>query len=376
MQNLKENKINGIISIYIFILFLSLVLPEGIASYSYWLPLIFASYSLYIYLSSKAILELFIIFALSSIIFIISPTNMSYGLLASLNVFLVLRLITLAKLEVTKKGFRLYYIVCIIYIFLNIVLSFIPSFYEDTEDQRFIGAFKSMNSTQTILLLMLVFCLEYFKTFKYSLSRKKILLLLIFILYLFFFNISKTRTNLFLLPYIMYNIYIYIEKKYIIVLSIISLIYITSINTDFIEKLLQAYRIGSDSSLETRQGLYDAMFVKLKENYYVFPSGFNQATEYSKLITNNSKFSAHNDFLRYWIEWGALFFVFIIVLIYRLKEFWKKNLNNILIILFYLACGLHNVLIAPHIIIPFFFILSLYYNKIKINRNNDFSNCF
>ncbi len=367
---IKESKLNFFIFLYSFLLLLSLLLDRGISDYGYLLPPIFASFSIFLYFSNKAIGELVVIFASFALVYIVAPTNLLFGILISLNVFLVLRLIDIAKMPIPSRILYNYYIICIIYICLNIVLSFSSYFYEDTESHRFIGAFKSINSTQSIILLMLIFCLEYIKSQNISITKRKTFIILFIFIYLYFLNISKTRTNLFLIPYIIYNICLYFNKKHIFVILILFILYITLINTLLIDKLFETYRIGSDSSLETRQNLYDAIFYKLKQNNYILPLGFNKATEYTQAITENSNFSAHNDFLRYWLEWGGLFFIFILLLFLRLKSFFKKNINNICILLFFISCGLHNILIAPHVLIPLFFILCLYNNKISKQEKN------
>ena len=64
-----------------------------------------------------------------------------------------------------------------------------------------------------------------------------------------------------------------------------------------------------------------------------------------------------NDFLNFIYNWGAIFYVFCLMVFVRLKRCVHLNAEFILILLAMASCALHNMMFAVYVWIPFTIIL-------------------
>ena len=222
---------------------------------------------------------------------------------------------------------------------------------EDNES-RYLGLFHRENQSASIFSMLSIAVWELEKKEK---QRIEILLLLI-IGFLGYMWVSGTRSLLFVLPYWGYQLYISRKTRTLSILIsvIVTIIYLPVFSEQISDKL----RLEEEASFNTRSVLYARLWMGIKENYAIIPHGSYTATAMIQGYTRDPGFSPHNDFLKFIYEWGAIFYVFCIYLILKIRKYVKLDLEFLLILLALTSCSLHNMLSTVYLWIPFMFILA------------------
>lgn len=244
----------------------------------------------------------------------------------------------------------------LLYIFLYLISAFDISRYDsELGVPRYNGITGSTNISSTTFVLLLVYFWEYLKANK---LYGKVLFIFFVALYSLVVYISKSRSLLFLAPYIFIQIYIIYHRVYqkiIISIFISILVFILYLNIDIIFENL---RISSDSSFNTRGKISEVILDKIKENYFFFPYGHNTGNIFLANYLNEERYPIHNDFLKILYEWGISGIIFIIMTLGNLA-LKLKNINNILILFFAISAALHNVLFFFYIWMPLLLIFGM-----------------
>ena len=95
----------------------------------------------------------------------------------------------------------------------------------------------------------------------------------------------------------------------------------------------------------------------IRENYFIFPHGARKSTDFFQTFFNDESLTPHNDFLRYYYDWG---FAFLLLILFMFKDLKKRkcfDFGFIFISLGYCSFALHNMLFLPYLLLPYLFIL-------------------
>lgn len=255
-----------------------------------------------------------------------------------------------------------FFVFCVAYTLLYFLFSLNTSFYNyDLGVERYVGITGSTNVSSTIASLLIIYIWEYFKKNK---KDHFILFFLMVVMLSFIFYLSKSRSLLFIFPYVFWQIFIVPKSTFLrIPIYILSCFLVVSILLCFdILSLFKQFRIDSDSSFNTRNFITAIIFSNIKESYFIFPNGFNSGNEFLAKFLGEERYPIHNDFLKIWYEWGIGGVIFIILTLGRIC-FKCRNVNDLCIVLFFCSGALHNILYLFYIWIPLVFIFCMKNSK-------------
>lgn len=322
------------------------IFVKDVYSYGYLLD---ASIALWLFFYNRTNINIKIL-AVVSILSIpvyvfFTHSSLIYFLLDFATFFCVLSCIEESKwLVFSKKHINIITGFVFIYVLLFFVLMLDPTRY-GVYDNRYIGLLPSGTVASSLLMAMVIFLLEHYRLTKHV---KKIFILgcVIFVFNLF---ICQTRSVLFLAPYLLIYFYDFSKaKRSKRVTILVSVVIIFSLYF-FLVKNAESMRLsGEETSVLTRSFLYEQIFIRIQQAYYVIPYGHNACLRYIQSITSDN-FSPHNDFLKYWYDWGAFGLIMLVIVFARIRKFAIVNnckLRLATIILFVSSCALHNVLFS------------------------------
>lgn len=345
-----------LLSIFYFaILLVYILLPNGLSDYNGYVLLVTTCMYLLLVKSHEVYRTAFLLGAAVFICSVfLSSSNILYAFIDCAFIFYVIGTIYAGCcFPVKAKEVRIIRIVCLLVCLLSILGFLNPLMYniEDNES-RYLGLFHRENQSASIFSMLSIAVWELEKKEK---QRIEILLLLI-IGFLGYMWVSGTRSLLFVLPYWGYQLYISRKTRTLSIL--ISVIVIIIYLPVFSEQISDKLRLEEEASFNTRSVLYARLWMGIKENYAIIPHGSYTATAMIQGYTRDPGFSPHNDFLKFIYEWGAIFYVFCIYLILKIRKYVKLDLEFLLILLALTSCSLHNMLSTVYLWIPFMFILA------------------
>lgn len=357
--NLKKIKISKyflLFILYTVVLFVSPFL-EQISKYNSVVVVLFAIMSISL-LWDKNIMNIAIfIFFLLFPVLLFKPSSFLYFIYDYLNVLIVVLIldITARKAYLKRYEYKLVTYFYLAYIVAFLILLGNSTFYSETN--RYLGLMKGSNLSSLFIISILVYIVEYYK------NKKTILGLLCFSYFIFFIcsYFCKTRSIFFFLPYLFL-----LTKEYSKSLCLFTVLIITFIASVYWQELINIFRFQEDASFLTRLEIYTFIFDQIKQGYFLLPNGFNACNEVSMKYVGEAGFTPHNDFLRYYYDWGVIWIIFLgyivgkCYIIYQSSSF-KKELITIFI--FLLSNALHNTLFIPYVWLPIFFVLILLKQK-------------
>lgn len=357
------NRIVLIILFYFLTLSAAIVLPNGISDYNaYILCCLCILYILLIKSSAvyRSSLLCGLALCLTSILNFQPYTLVDCALIFSIFGSIYIGL----HFPIKKKELR-FFKYCFFFIYLISLLGiFNPSLYRDTGDGfRYSGLFHAVNFSASIFSILGIAIWEIEKT-----ERKTVWILLILIMSLLIYIwATSTRSLLFTLPYWLYQLYTRCNKTVLVTsILLICILYLPSI----IEAVSVKLRLEeNESSIATRSVLYLQLLSGIRDNYGIIPHGSHAATQMIVDFTGDPLFSPHNDILTYIYDWGAVFYIFCIMIGINLKKYISFNIEFCLILLVIIACALHNMMLSLYIWIPFIIILTT-----RRNINDPYTN--
>ena len=258
---------------YVVVLFLAIALHitgRDISNYNGYVTISFAVTFL-IYTPKRSVYLLVI--GLSAIVAFFSIhnaklLNIIYDIVL---LFYIVSAISLCdSLYFSRKSQTIAINIMFVLILLSVLNIANPLAYLSSESHRYSGIFSGTNTSSNIFAMITIFYWELFK--RYSVRRfwcKPILLFVIgsILVYLF---VSQTRTLMFVMPYWLYQMFIYFNRKAVIFMS--SLVLLTMFS-NIMNLLQERMRLTEDSSYLTRAALYQMELEGIKENYFVIPHG-------------------------------------------------------------------------------------------------------
>ncbi len=250
------------------------------------------------------------------------------------------------EIEIKKGFFRIFF-----YVFVIISIIYMIYYAIFPISDRFAGFLK----TSTVYSVFLeIFFLFFLFTFDGIGKRTKIYFLTGFLVYA-----TKTRLNLvyYLLIPLVYFVKKYLNRYklifFIIFLLLLILLYpiyyaYEQIFTDTFSKI-RDFEHGVDTSFKLRFLLSSIIFKKFIE-YSPHDFMFGRGSEYARLVIQDTlRWDAlpHNDFLRFFMDFGIFALVLYLILIYRLS---RKNSLTFLLGLLYLFTFYHNMIYSFFVI--------------------------
>lgn len=305
------------------------------------------------------------LFIIALIIFIFSYINNQSYLYICIDIAIVYFILSIFPLydilRLDDKCIKLLNRLSLITLLLSVIMIWDSSNYINLGGEiRFIGFFKYGNLSASIVAILSILYWESFKIL-YKDRKRKFVLLLLLAFFLIYIYLSKTRSLLFFMPYLVYQYYIEYGRK---IFFILSMFIITIVYFNIYEEIKILLRLKEDASFSTRENLSILLLEGIKENYYIYPHGSRKSTDFLEMFFNDTTLTPHNDFLRYLYDWGGAFIMLLFVIYYELRKRECINLNFILISLGYSSFALHNMLFLPYVFLPYLFILVvLKYNK-------------
>lgn len=348
-----------LINAYLLILFVSIVYKD-IYSYGGYIEVLLAFFALLYNTKTNNTRNITFIIILLVPIYALFRTSFIYLVGDAASALIVLTLIDISEnIKLSKKEDKVFVLAMFVYFALFVILSFNPAYY-DGGDDRYIGLLPSGTVSSSVLVILLIFFVEKYKMHK----RKLIVFAFAVLLILMNIQLCRTRSVLFVLPYLLYTFMRVTSSKRLKYVSVLVTLIIFVYTFILISNNAETLRLSSDeTSVLTRTYLYEEEYSKIKENYFLIPHGFNSCTRYIQSITSEG-YSPHNSFLQYWYDWGICWIIYLVVVVKRLRTFcskYKCKMQMILIMIFVASCALHNVLLYSYIWIP----LMLIFNQFK-----------
>lgn len=345
------SKIKFITLFYILILITAAILPNGISNYNAYVSFITVIiYALLIKSTMVYVTSLTI--GLTICLFSIF-THPLYTFLDWILIFLILGSISIGKTfclsEKDQKFIQnTFTFICI----ASIIGILCPSLYRGEEgEMRYAGLFHAINFSACVFSIINIAVWEIEKKHKKRFS----ILVLMATCFIIYTLATSTRSLLLVLPYWLYQ-FIVRKKARIIIICIIAIVGFKL--PSIVDEITTRLRLeDNESSMATRTVLYMQLLAGIIDNYGIIPHGSYSATDMIIQFTGDTKYSPHNDFLNFIYNWGAIFYIFCIIIVKQLKTYIKINLEFCLIILAMAACSLHNMMFAIYIWIPFTIIL-------------------
>lgn len=278
---------------------------------------------------------------------IITNSNLIYATIDILTIFNVLSILDVVRhATLTKKHYKIIDTIIFIYIFLFFLFIGNSSFYS-AESGRYMGLMPTSSVSSSVLMLIIVYLIEHYKYTSY----KKTIFILSIIIVILNIVLCNTRTVLFIFPYILYSFFILSSNKLSKHLIVATIIFISIGAFSFINNNAETLRLSKDeSSFLTRAALYETQFEEIKKAKFIFPHGSNACTKYIQVIAGE-EYSPHNDFLKYWYDWGIMWFVFLYILFKKIANLgFKGKSHNILclVLLLLASSSLHNILFSSY----------------------------
>lgn len=352
----RTRKSYFIILVYFSFLLLNIFI-EKMSAYGYIQSLVFAVTFFFCNKMKDNIKNIALTLTLLVPVLLITKSGFLYFVNDCITLFLVLSCIAAFKhFNLTERQGKIVAATLLVYAVLFLVCTAFPSFYDDTEG-RYKGLFHGGNSSSSVLMLIIAFILEYYKWkkikwFVYTVS---------FACFLVAVFLCNTRSIFFVIPYLLwlYKENINFKKAWPILLVVVAAgsIYINRNSAEMSEDLRLT---DEDASYLTRAYLYELEIEGISKNYYVLPHGFNACNSFIRNETGNDRYSPHNDLLAYWYDWGIIWFVVLVIFFVRIRLFVKSVdfvFGSILLFLFVLSCGLHNIMLHINIWIPLVLIM-------------------
>ena len=338
--------------LYIGVLLIAFILPEGISDYNAYVLLLMII--IYLFLIRRA--NVYRVTSLFAIAICIASLfhNILYVLLDCALIFFLLGSVSIGTCD-TVKNRELHYvqILFLLICLISIAGIFIPALYQqdDGSEFRYAGLFHKVNVSACIFSILAIAVWEIEK----RLTCRLRILLLLFIGTLIYIWTTGTRSLLFVLPYWMYQLYAqHRTRKLVFVIIGLLLIYFPI----FIPQLSTTLRLDeNESSLNTRSVLYWLLWQGILDNYAIIPHGVYASNNLIVQYTLQDNFSPHNDILKYIYDWGFIFYIFCAYLVSSIKRSVRFNFEFILILLVIFSFALHNMMFSIYIWIPFIVIL-------------------
>ena len=221
-------------------------------------------------------------------------------------------------------------------------------------DIRFIGFFKYGNLSASIVSILCVLYWETFNLLYKNAKRKTVVLFFLICFFVSYIFVCKTRSLLFFLPYWIYQIYLFCGKRIFFAMSVFC---VALVSFSMFDELKVVLRINEDASFLTRESLSIFLLDGIRENYFIFPHGARKSTDFFQTFFNDESLTPHNDFLRYYYDWGFAFLLLILFMFNDLKKRKCFDFGFIFISLGYCSFALHNMLFLPYLLLPYLFIL-------------------
>ena len=301
--------------------------------------------------------NLFICLCLLCPVLLFSQVSVIYFINDFASAFIVLSVIDIAsEVKLSSKQRHRIYALYLYYIILFLLLMGDPARY-DGGDNRYIGLLPTATVSSSVLMMILIGLIEEYKTRK----RKFVVFAFCTLIIMINIFICKTRSVLFVFPYLIYAFYRVTSIKRLRILSwMITIAICISMFLVFINNADTLRLSAGEASTLTRLSLYEAEWRMIQEANYVVPAGFQACILMIQEMTSED-FSPHNSLFSYWIDWGVFWLLYLIVLYKKLKTFVLRNecvIPVCLILLFILSCALHNILLYSFIWMPMILILN------------------
>ena len=337
--------------LYFLILLIAVILPNGISDYNAYVSLfMLIVYALLI--KSTDVYFNSLICCVGVCIFSIFQYPL-YALLDCALIFFILGSLHIGTYFSVKE--RELHSIQNVYLFIciaSIIGMLNPAFYRgDGDELRYAGLFHAINFSACVFSILGIGVWEIEKSYK---NRLGILLLMVVCFFIYLWATS-TRSLLFVLPYWIYQLFARRKMKFFFVaILIVSMFYLPTI----IDQISVKLRLeDNESSMATRSVLYLQLLSGILDHYAVIPHGSYAATDMIIQFTGDSRYSPHNDFLNFIYNWGALFYLFCVIVVVKIKRCVRLNFEFFLISLAMASCALHNMMFAVYIWIPFTIVL-------------------
>lgn len=345
---MKFKKMHVYIYSYFFLLYIAAVFLFDFSDYNYLVNLFFGLLSFFLFpyiISMRKMLVMLAVFLLIEII--TAHVSNIYYFITDFCIGLFILFIT-QKLKLVNRieaanYLKIFYYGSLFYLFLILIAVFTPSL---TVDGRFAGLGFSCNITSSIVLILCIFLCIY--------RRNIFVLLFVTIVISILLYFAKTRALLLVLPLLLYYFQQKIGTKTTSIILLPLAIFLIVSNFSVLEDTL---RLNADDSFNTRASLYLYMLDELRNSYFVIPHGFNVDQLYIDNLLRQEGFPVHNDFLKYWFNYGIFFWAFLFALYQQLKIFFRNKIEMLLIFFALSGNALQNALFSLYILIPFMFIL-------------------
>ena len=263
----------------------------------------------------------------SGMLYILIDVSIAYFILASILVYDSTTLVCQNLKLLNKLSF-------IVFILSLFAMLFPANYIDIGGDIRFIGFFKYGNLSASIVSIL---CVLYWETFN-----------------LLYKNAKRKTVVLFFLPYWIYQIYLFCGKRIFFAMSVFG---VALVSFSLFDELKVVLRINEDASFLTRESLSIFLLDGIRENYFIFPHGARKSTDFFQTFFNDESLTPHNDFLRYYYDWGFAFLLLILFMFNDLKKRKCFDFGFIFISLGYCSFALHNMLFLPYLLLPYLFIL-------------------
>lgn len=220
-----------------------------------------------------------------------------------------------------------------------------PSFYSTYEVNRYMGLNLGPNLTSSIVLMMLIYLREYYDVI---MKRSSLFIFCLLVTYVIVALTAKSRGFIlgggFFVGYVLYHKGLLFRS----ILYFFLVLLLFGAGHFVFEKL----RFVEDGSFNTRLLLYVTFFDSIKESFYILPNGF----EADQLLLNSTNqfynVELHNDILKYWYNYGLLFFMFLLFVGSRVAAVGTKGYVFVISFVFMLN-SLQNTLFSVFLLIPF-----------------------
>lgn len=285
----------------------------------------------------------------SGILYIFIDVAIVYFVLASILIYDSTTLVSRNLKLLNKLSFLVFV--------LSLFTMLFPANYMDIGgDIRFIGFFKYGNLSASIVSILCVLYWETFNLLYKNAKKKPVVLFFLICFFISYIFVCKTRSLLFFIPYWIYQIYLFCGKRLFFAMSVLG---VALVSISLFDELKVILRINEDASFSTRESLSIFLLNGIRENYFFFPHGARKSIDFFQTFFNDESLTPHNDFLRYYYDWGIAFLLLILFLFNDLKKRKCFDLGFILMSLGYSSFALHNMLFLPYLFLPYMFILMI-----------------
>jgi len=325
----------------------------------YLLPLLLI-YSLlcsYVILKSEMLNKGRIIYFIALLLIVLvnfSADNISFSIYVFV-IFFFCFIFSTSVFSLDKAYYKLISVVILFYFVLSFVLLFHGGSYVFVGDQyRFRGLALSPTTNGIIMLVFYVFFLNLSKSY---FLKVVVYFVMIIILFKGESRIDIVMGMMLPLYYFAANKKIYsFNKSYVFLLGFFFIAFMYPIY-DYVSfsELFPVLRENTDASDSTRLYYNMIMLDQISESGLVrffLGNGLNS----SLLLIGDYKIKPHNDYLRLIYEFGFLFFVLFVYMVYDL---YKRSGKYSYIVFVYLSSFFHNMVFDPLLFILVFFVIDI-----------------